>query len=101
MNDIRRSVPVTVQHVVSLTNAEVDRIVENRLREMADGITIKDNVVCYKNIMFTALKDDSFLTQTRKILDNAGPVEYEVCISLLAHQLYSALLQAKMARPPV
>jgi hypothetical protein len=66
MHIIRKPVPVIVQQVVSLTNSEVDRVMENRLREMADGITIKDNVVAYKNIVYTSLRDDSFLSEIQK-----------------------------------
>jgi hypothetical protein len=101
-NGLRKSVAVSVPHQVSLSSEEVDRIIENRLAEMAKGIVIDDSgVVSYHNVIYTYLKDSGFLIDPKKSINNAGPLEYELCISLLAHQLYWALQHAKGARPPL
>jgi hypothetical protein len=103
MDNIRRPVPVTVPHVVSLSNEEVDRVVLKRLKEIAYGISVEYEglkspaCVKYYGYPYSGACREEDILKLRDIRDNEKL--HELYISYLAYLLESALRMGPLKTP--
>jgi hypothetical protein len=104
MDNIRRPMPVSVQHIVSLSNEEVDRIVLKRLKEIAHGITTipskehrAETQIEYLGHVWDNAKTESEVMALNNVRGNTRL--YELYISFLAYRLESALRMGPLKTP--
>lgn len=97
MDNIRRPVPVTVPHVVSLSNDEVDRIVMNRLREISHGITVNLGDVKYYGFEYPKAVTEQDVMKLIDVRD--APILHTIYVSYLAFRLEQALRLGPLKTP--
>lgn len=99
MDNVRRPMPVSVPHMISLSNSEVDRIVMQRLREIAYGILVEypNGVMNISYCPYGIIHTQEEVLKLKEIRDR--PRLHEMYVSYLAHELEWALRLGPLKTP--